>query len=140
MKKKLLYFVCAIVMICVFGTLMTNYVSFVNKTVFDESSAHLKEIYHQTNQSVQSMVGKNWEVMEMWVPYFEDAESDEKISGYIEIIAERTGFTDFYFISDEGEYNSIDGNKGYLDMKEGLRKLVIDKENVVVTSVVPGKP
>lgn len=127
-------------MICVFGTLMTNYVSFVNKTVFDESSAHLKEIYHQTNQSVQSMVGKNWEVMEMWVPYFEDAESDEKISGYIEIIAERTGFTDFYFISDEGEYNSIDGNKGYLDMKEGLRKLVIDKENVVVTSVVPGKP
>ena len=140
MKKKLLYFVCAIVMICVFGTLMTNYLSFVNKTVFDESSAHLKEIYHQTNQSVQSMVGKNWEVMEMWVPYFEDAESDEKISGYIEIIAERTGFTDFYFISDEGEYNSIDGNKGYLDMKEGLRKLVIDKENVVVTSVVPGKP
>ena len=140
MKKKLLYFVCIIVMICVFGTLMTNYVSFVNKTVFDESSAHLKEIYHQTNQSVQSMVGKNWEVMEMWVPYFEDAESDEKISGYIEIIAERTGFTDFYFISDEGEYNSIDGNKGYLDMKEGLRKLVIDKENVVVTSVVPGKP
>ena len=140
MKKKLLYFVCAIVMICVFGTLMTNYVSFVNKTVFDESSAHLKEIYHQTNQSVQSMVGKNWEVMEMWVPYFEDAKSDEKISGYIEIIAERTGFTDFYFISDEGEYNSIDGNKGYLDMKEGLRKLVIDKENVVVTSVVPGKP
>ena len=84
MKKKLLYFVCAIVMICVFGTLMTNYVSFVKKTVFDESSAHLKEIYHQTNQSVQSMVGKNWEVMEMWVPYFEDAESDEKISGYIE--------------------------------------------------------
>lgn len=140
MKKKLLYFICIIVMICVFGTLMTNYVSFVNKTVFDESSAHLKEIYHQTNQSVQSMVGKNWEVMEMWVPYFEDAESDEKISGYIEIIAERTGFTDFYFISDEGEYNSIDGNKGYLDMKEGLRKLVIDKENVVVTSVVPGKP
>lgn len=140
MKKRVIYTLTAFIMIISFGILTNNYLNFVNSTIFEESSAHLKEIYHQTNQSVQSLVGNNWNTMEMWVPYFANAESEDEIYQYIEIIRERTGFTDFYFISNQGEYTSIDGHSGYLDMKDGLKKLIVDKENIVVTSVIPGKP
>lgn len=117
-----------------------RYSRYVFQTIYMESTAHLTEIYHQANQSLHDLVGRKWDTMHMWVPYFQDADTEQKIDDYIANVKEEVGFTDFYFVSREGSYRKINGETGYLDMKEKLSDLILNGRDVVVTSVVPGKP
>lgn len=117
-----------------------RYYRFVNRTIYTESISHLTEIYHQANQSLYNMVDRKCGAMHMWISYLRDASSEQQIENYISQVNEEAGFTDFYFISREGNYRTINGQTGYLDMKDDLPKLIIDNQDVVVTSVVPGEP
>ena len=76
----------------------------------------------------------------MWVPYLRDTEDEEKIEAYIKKLEEENGFTDFYFVSREGEYRTADGKTGYLDLKQSLPALILHGRDAVVNSVVPGQP
>ena len=140
MRKRLkMIFVC-VGSIFLLIAISTTYYQFVSETIYEESAAHLKEIYHQTNQSLHNLVGNNWATMKMWIPYLKDAKDDLQVNAYIEDVQEKIGFTDFYFISREGMYQTNKGEVGYLDMKDQLAKLILQDEDVVVNSVVPGKP
>ena len=43
--------------------------SFVSETIFAESTAHLTELFHQANQTLNNLVSINWSRMRMWAPY-----------------------------------------------------------------------
>lgn len=116
------------------------YYGFVNQTIYQESSDHLTEIYHQANRSLHSLVARNCSTMHMWVPYFQSVDDEQEIDAYIAKAEEECGFTDFYFISREGEYRTVEGKTGYLDLKQNLEGLIFRGEDVVVNSVVPEKP
>ncbi|MGN0405193.1 MAG: response regulator [Bariatricus sp.] len=140
MQKRLLAALAAIGLAVGLIAVSARYYDFVSDTIYEESAAHLTEIYHQANQSLHNMVGNNWSTMQMWVPYLRDTADDDLIEAYIGKLQEEIGFTDFYFISREGVYQTISGENGYLDLKESLTELVLQDENVAVSSVVPGKP
>ncbi len=140
MRKRLIAIFAAIALTVGIIAAGAQYYRFVSDTIYNESTSHLTEIYHQANKSLNSMVGRNWGTMRMWVPYLRDTSDEALIDSYIENAQKETGFTDFYFVSREGEYKTIDGQKGYLNLKESLPKLVLQGENIVVSSVVPGKP
>lgn len=107
------------------------YYSYVSKMIFKESATHLTEIYSQVGKSLSNLLTDNWSAMKMWIPYFNDADSDENIREYIYNIRETSAFTDFYFLSESGSYCTIDGNKGNMDLGRNMKKLMNDKENVV---------
>ncbi|MBO5499895.1 MAG: hypothetical protein J5990_10955, partial [Bacteroidales bacterium] len=66
---------------------------------------------------------------------------DEKqIEDFVAHAKEETGFTDFYFISREGNYRTVSDETGYLDLKNELPELILHGKDMVVNSVVPGKP
>lgn len=140
MRKRLLAAFAAIGLAVGLIAVSARYYHFVSDTIYEESAAHLTEIYHQANQSLHNMVGNNWSTMQMWVPYLRDTADDDLIEAYIGGLQEEIGFTDFYFISREGAYQTISGENGYLDLKESLTELVLQDKSVVVSSVVPGKP
>ncbi|MDD6040067.1 MAG: response regulator [Clostridia bacterium] len=140
MRKRLIAIFAVIILSVTFIAAGKQYYHFVTRTIYEESTAHLTEIYHQANQSLYSLVGRNWSTLCMWVPYLQDASSDEAVEAYVESIQQEVGFTDFYFISREGSYRTIQGKTGYLDLKERLPRLILQGENVVVSSVVPGQP
>ena len=54
------------------------YFNFVSRTIYEESTAHLTEIFHQANQALYNMVSVNWSRMRMWTPFIEKA--DRKLS------------------------------------------------------------
>ena len=114
-----------------------QYYNFVTQTIYTESVAHLTEIYHQANQSLHTLVGRNWSAMHTWAPYLRDTADEEKIDAYIASLQEESGFTDFYFVSRQGEYRTVDGKSGYLDLKDSLPALILSGEDTVVNSVVP---
>lgn len=140
MRKRLLAVIAAVCLTVGLIAVGTKYYDFVSTTIYQESAAHLTEIYHQANQSLYNLVGNNWSTMKMWVPYLRDTADDTLVETYVRGIQEEAGFTDFYFISREGTYQTISGENGYLDLKEGLPRLILQRENVVACSVVPGKP
>ena len=116
------------------------YFGFVSQTIYEESTAHLTEIFHQANQTLYNLVSVNWSRMRMWEPYLGKSESDEEIVAYVNQAREESNFTDFYFISRNGEYLTLSGDQGYLDLRDQLAVLVLEHQPVVANSVVPDKP
>ena len=117
-----------------------TYFGFVSQTIYEESTAHLTEIFRQANQTLYNLVSVNWSRMRMWAPYLERAESDEEIVAYVNQAREESNFTDFYFISRNGEYLALSGDRGYLDLRDQLATLVLGDQPIVVNSVVPDQP
>ena len=49
-------------------------------------------------------------------------------------------FTDFFFVSRDGSYITLDGEQGYLDLGRMLSQLILEQQPIVANSVVPDKP
>lgn len=140
MKKRLTALLLSLVLVAGVIWAGSAYFGFVSQTIYEESTAHLTEIFHQANQTLYNLVSVNWSRMRMWVPYLEKAESDEEVLAYVDQAREESNFTDFYFISRNGEYLTLTGNRGYLDLRDQLPNLILEKQPIVVNSVVPDQP
>lgn len=138
MRKRLQVVLAAAIMIIgitVFGTL---YYQFVSQTIYSESVSHLTEIFHQSNLSLQNLVKRNWIHMHLCADYFQDVSDEEEIREFIVHAKEEIGFTEFYFVSREGNYRTAGGESGYLDVE--LSQLILQGKDLAVNSVVPGQP
>ena len=140
MKKRLLALLLAIVLALGLILAGTSYFSFVSRTIYDKSIAHLTEIFHQANQALNSLVSVNWSRMRMWAPYLETAQSEAYIVAYVNQAREECNFTNFFFISRNGDYITLEGKRGYLDLQGRLANLILDRAPVVANSVVPDQP
>ena len=140
MKKR--WIALLLVLVLAAGVIWAGsaYFDFVAQTIFDESTAHLTEIFHQANQQLYNLVSVNWSRMRMWAPYIEKTQSDEEIVAYVNQAREESNFTNFYFISRDGKYITLSEGRGYLDLREQLPTLILDDQPIVVNSVVPDKP
>ena len=140
MKKR--WIALLLVLVLAAGVIWAGsaYFDFVAQTIFDESTAHLTEIFHQANQQLYNLVSDNWSRMRMWAPYIEKTQSAEEIVAYVNQAREESNFTNFYFISRDGKYITLSEDRGYLDLREQLPTLILDDQPIVVNSVVPDKP
>ena len=116
------------------------FTDFMSHIIYEESTAHLTEIYHQANQTLYNKVSLNWGVMRMWTPYLECAQSDADVRSFLAQAKEEYQFTDFFFVSRDGSYITLDGEQGYLDLGRMLSQLVLEQQPIVANSVVPDKP
>ena len=124
-------------------SILTSYVvftDFMSHTIYEESTAHLTEIYHQANQTLYNKVSFNWGVMRMWTPYLERSQSDADVCAFLAQAKEEYQFTDFFFVSRDGSYITLDGEQGYLDLGRMLSQLILEQQPIVANSVVPDKP
>ena len=116
------------------------FTDFMERTIYEESTAHLTEIYHQANQTLYNKVSLNWGVMRMWAPYLESAQSDADVRSFLAQAKGEYHFTDFFFVSRDGSYIALDGERGYLDLGRTLSQLILEQQPIVANSVVPDKP
>ena len=116
------------------------FTDFMSHIIYEESTAHLTEIYHQANQTLYNKVSLNWGVMRMWAPYLESAQSDADVCSFLAQAKEEYHFTDFFFVSRDGSYITLDGERGYLDLGRMLSQLILEQQPIVANSVVPDKP
>ena len=116
------------------------FTDFMEHTIYEESTAHLTEIYHQANQTLYNKVSLNWGVMRMWTPYLERAQSDADVRSFLAQAKEEYHFTDFFFVSRDGSYIALDGERGYLNLGRTLPQLILEQQPIVANSVVPDKP
>lgn len=138
MRKRLLSAALAACLLVAILAASISYFRFASAKIYEESSHHLMEIYTQVNGAFHDMVSRKWKNVQMWVPYLSDIKDEDKVASYIQERQEQWGFTDFYFISHNGDYQTIDGDNGYLNLKEQLPKLILEQECVMADAAIPG--
>ena len=136
-KYKLIIVILAAFMVLASAA---GYFAFVSSMVYEESSSHLKEIYAQSKKAFRGIVLDKWKNLDDWMPYIEHARGEEEMLQYIGDRQKQWGFTDFYFISWDGDYITSEGEKGYISLGNRLPDLMRDKENIVASAAVPGAP
>ena len=139
-KKRILAVLAALLLGIGIWTSFVVFTDFMEHTIYEESTAHLTEIYHQANQTLYNKVSLNWGVMRMWTPYLESAQSDADVCSFLAQAKGEYHFTDFFFVSRDGSYVALDGERGYLDLGRTLSQLILEQQPIVANSVVPDKP
>ena len=139
-KQRLFVTVMVLLLVAGMVTGGYTYMAFMNRTIYEESTAHLTEIFHQANQTLNNKVSFNWGAMRMWEPCLEAAQNDDEIRSYLALAQEEYDFTDFFFVSRDGSYITVDGKQGFLDLGQMQSRMILDQQPVVANSVVPNKP
>ncbi len=129
-----------IMLVCLAVVLLISHVYsvFFFRRVYQESAYHLQEIFAQVNTSFSTLVSRNWKVLKGWEAYISlMAEQDAAaVEEYLKEEQASWGFTDFYFLSENGEYMTAEGVRGSLNMGKGLEKLVEQRKNVVINGLL----
>ena len=141
MRKRLQFIIAAFVLLLGIVGAGVRYYTFVSETIYTESVAHLTEVFRQTNSSLTVLVKQNWTNLHIWEAYLRDVSDERQICDYVTGLKEETGFHDFYFISAKsGDYMTVNGKTGYLDLKGSLPEQFVQGQDVVMNTVIPGQP
>ena len=120
--------------------LSVRYISFVSQTIYQESTSHLEEVLHKSNNMLKEMVRKNVTYLHLYNGFLESTSDEAEIQAYIEQAQQNTGFADFYFLTYDGNYITVTGETGYLGLQTNLDEKLAHDEDVVVNTALPGKP
>ena len=120
--------------------LSVRYISFVSQTIYQESTSHLEEVLHKSNNMLKEMVRKNLTYLHLYNGFLESTSDEDEIQTYIEAAQQNTGFADFYFLTYDGNYMTVTGETGYLGLQTNLDEKLAHDEDVVVNTALPGKP
>ena len=140
-RHKWLSAVCAILLLVgLMAGFGVRYISFVSQTIYQESTTHLEEVLHKSNNMLTEMVRKNLTYLHLYNGFLENTSDEAEIQTYIEAAQQNTGFADFYFLTYDGNYMTVTGETGYLGLQTNLDEQLAEGKDVVVNTALPGKP
>ncbi len=117
-----------------------RYLSFMSRTIYQESTSHLEEVLHKSNNMLKEMVRKNLTYLHLYNGFLESTSNEDEIQTYIEAAQQNTGFADFYFLTYDGNYMTVTGKTGYLGLQTNLDEKLADGNDIVMNTALPGKP
>ena len=117
-----------------------RYISFVSQTIYQESTSHLQELLHKSNNMLSEMVRKNLTYLHLYNGFLKSTSDEAEIQAYIEQAQQDTGFASFYFLSYDGNYMTVTGETGYLGLQTNLDEKLSDGDDIVMNTALPGKP
>ena len=115
-----------------------RYISFVSQTIYQESTSHLQELLHKSNNMLSEMVRKNLTYLHLYNGFLESTSDEAEIQAYIEQAQQDTGFAGFYFLTYDGNYMTVTGETGYLGLQANLDEKLADGDDIVMNTALPG--
>ena len=113
--------------------------SFASGIIYDESTDHLEEILHKSNNMLNEIAKKNISYLHLWNGFLDSNPDDDGIQVYLESAKQELGFVDFYFLNYDGNYMTPGGKTGYLGLQSDLDEKLADNEDIVMNAVLPGQ-
>ena len=93
------------------------YFRVISRSIYEDSTGHLDEIYSQVNRSFSAFVERNWGLLDGWNGYFSaTGDGDDKKSEYILGEKNYWGFSEFYFLSSDGGCMTVSGAFTEMDL------------------------
>ncbi len=139
-KRRVAALAAVLVLLLGIAAAGVRYFDFVSRTVYEESTAHLTEVLHQSNNMLNEVVEKNLTYLHLWETTMRHISDEDEIRQLIEAVQQETGFSDFYFLSADGNYMTAAGETGYLGIQDDLEDRITQGGDIVMTAVLPGKP
>ena len=141
LRQKWLSAACAILLLVFLAAgFCVRYLSFVSQIIYQESTSHLEEVLHKSNNMLNQMVRKNLTYLHLYNRFLESTSDEAEIQAYIEKAQQDTGFASFYFLSYDGNYMTVTGETGYLGLQTNLDEMLADGDDIVMNTALPGKP
>ena len=141
LRQKWLSAACAILLLVLLAAgFCVRYLSFVSQIIYQESTSHLEEVLHKSNNMLNQMVRKNLTYLHLYNRFLESTSDEAEIQAYIEKAQQDTGFASFYFLSYDGNYTTVTGETGYLGLQTNLDEMLADGDDIVMNTAPPGKP
>ncbi|MEE0159193.1 MAG: response regulator [Christensenellales bacterium] len=139
-RQKWLPAAAILLLVLLAAGLSVRYISFMSQTIYQESTSHLEEVLHKSNNMLQEMVRKNLTYLHLYNGFLENTSNETEIQAYIEEAQQNTGFADFYFLTYDGNYMTVTGETGYLGLQTNLDERLSDGKDIVMNTALPGKP
>ena len=141
LRQKWLSAACALLLLIFLAAgFCVRYLSFVSQIIYQESTSHLEEVLHKSNNMLNQMVRKILTYLHLYNRFLESTSDEAEIQAYIEKAQQDTGFASFYFLSYDGNYMTVTGETGYLGLQTNLDEMLADGDDIVMNSALPGKP
>ena len=129
-----------LVLFALIGGSCARYVLFVSQTVYQESTSHLSELVHQSDNMLNRLFSRNRMILHLWGSLLEIASSEEQIRSGMDKMQKEIDCAALYFLASDGSCMTQDGEKSSLGSQTGLGTHLSDGEDVVVNAALPGKP
>ena len=129
-----------LVLFALIGGSCARYVLFVSQTVYQESTSHLSELVHQSDDMLNQLFSRNRMILHLWGGLLEIASSEEQIRSGMDKMQKEIDCAALYFLASDGSCMTQDGEKSSLGSQTGLGTHLSDGEDVVVNAALPGKP
>ena len=129
-----------LVLFALIGGSCARYVLFVSQTVYQESTSHLSELVHQSDDMLNQLFSRNRMILHLWGGLLETASSEEQIRSGMDKMQKEIDCAALYFLASDGSCMTQDGEKSSLGSQTGLGTHLSDGEDVVVNAALPGKP
>ena len=129
-----------LVLFMLIGGSCARYVLFVSQTVYQESTSHLSELVHQSDDMLNQLFSRNRMILHLWGGLLEIASSEEQIRSGMDKMQKEIDCAALYFLASDGSCMTQDGEKSSLGSQTGLGTHLSDGEDVVVNAALPGKP
>ena len=112
----------------------------MSQTIYQESTSHLEEVLHKSNNMLKEMVRKNLTYLHLYNGFLESTSDEAEIQAYIRAAQQEAGFAEFYFLTYDGNYMTVTGKTGYLGLQTNLDEELADGNDIVMNTALPGKP
>ena len=132
--------VALLVLFALIGGSCARYVLFVSQTVYQESTSHLSELVHQSDDMLNQLFSRNRMILHLWGGLLEIASSEEQIRSGMDKMQKEIDCAALYFLASDGSCMTQDSEKSSLGSQTGLGTHLSDGEDVVVNAALPGKP
>ena len=139
-RQKWLPVAASLLLVLLIAGFSVRYISFVSQTIYQESTSHLEEVLHKSNNMLKEMVRKNLTYLHLYNGFLETTSDEAEIQAYIGAAQQEAEFAEFYFLTYDGNYMTVTGKTGYLGLQTNLDEKLAHDEDVVVNTALPGKP
>ena len=129
-----------LVLFALIGGSCARYVLFVSQTVYQESTSHLSELVHQSDNMLNQLFSRNRMILHLWGGLLEIASSEEQIRSGMDKMQKEIDCAALYFLASDGSCMTQDGERSSLGSQTGMGTHLSDGEDVVVNAALPGKP
>ena len=138
-RQKWLPVAAILLLVLLIAGFSVQYISFVSQTIYQESTSHLEEVLHKSNNMLKEMVRKNLTYLHLYNGFLESTSDEAEIQAYIRAAQQKAGFAEFYFLTYDGNYMTVTGETGYLGLQTNLDEELASGNDIVMNTALPGK-
>ncbi len=147
-KIKILIPCLAILFAVAMGiSIIVGYFNFIAEKMESDSRSHLIEVYEQVDHSFLSFIDMNWGLLDSCNDYLdlavrnEDsaADAEQDISAFVARKKAFWGFSGFYFLDEERNFVTPEGERGQLNLSSGWDDVIARREPIMAGDQLAGQ-